>query len=132
MHVSLAVVVGVLVVAGAFLIYLAIAGATFVGLSATDEAALAVTLFAVAAIIIVIFAKGFKAQFKRVQTGEEALIGARGTAKTALNPKGTVRVMSEYWEAKAETSEIAAGTEVEVVALDGMTLVVKAAAEQKT
>ena len=130
MHVSLTLVIGVLVAVGAFLVYLAIAGASLVGLNAADEAALAATLFAVAAIIIVIFAAGFKAQFSHVRTGQEALIGAHGTATTALEPKGTVRVLSEFWEAKTKDQPIPAGAEVEVLALDGMTLVVKAA-EQK-
>jgi membrane protein implicated in regulation of membrane protease activity len=38
--------------------------------------------------------------------------------------------MSEFWEATAEDAAIAAGQEVEVVGMEGMTLVVKPA-EQK-
>jgi len=130
MNVSLSLVIGVLVAAGAFLLYLALAGASFIGLSATDEAALAATLFAVAAIVVVIFATGFKAQFKKVQTGKEALIGAEGSAVTDLEPKGEVRVLSEFWQARSEGATIPAGSKVVVTDLDGMTLVVKAA-EQK-
>jgi membrane-bound ClpP family serine protease len=130
MHVSLVFVIGVLVAVGAFLVYVAIYGITFIGLSASDEVAFAVTLFIVAAIIVLIFAAGFKAQFRRVKTGKEALIGARGIAATDLNPKGEVRVMSEFWEATAKDAAIASGQEVEVVAMEGMTLVVKPA-EQK-
>ncbi|MGA2386874.1 MAG: NfeD family protein [Candidatus Bathyarchaeia archaeon] len=130
MHVSLALVIGVLVAVGAFLLYVAIYGITFIGLNAADEAALAATLFAVAAIIILIFAAGFKAQFTRVKTGKEALIGAIGKATTDLKPKGEVRVNSEFWEATAQDTPIDAGQEVEVVSMDGNTLVVKLA-EQK-
>ncbi len=130
MHVSLALVVGVLVTVGAFLVYVAVYGITFIGLAVLDEVALAATLFAVAAIIVLIFAAGFKAQFRRVKTGKEALIGARGTATTDLKPRGEVRVMSEFWEATAKDAAIAAGQTVEVVGMDGLTLVVKAA-EQK-
>ena len=86
MHVSLGLLIGVLVAVGAFLVYVAVVGVTFIGLAAADEAALAATLFAVAAIIVVIFAEGFKAQFRRVRTGKEALIGATGTATTDLSP----------------------------------------------
>lgn len=125
MHVSLALVIGVLVAVGAFLLYVAIVGVTFVGLDKADEAALSVTLFVVAAIIILIFAAGFKAQFRRVRTGREALIGARGTVTTDLNPKGEIRVMSEFWEATAGGTVVTAGQEVVVVGMDGMTLVVK-------
>ncbi len=130
MHVSLGLLIGVLVAVGAFLLYVAVVGVTFIGLAAVDEAALAATLFAVAAIIVVIFAEGFKAQFRRVRTGKEALIGATGTATTDLSPRGEIRVMSEFWEAKAQDQTIAAGQTVKVVAMDGLTLVVKAA-EQK-
>jgi len=126
MHVSLALIIGVLIAVGAFLVYVALVGVTFIGLAASDEAALAVTLFVVAAIIILIFAAGFKAQFTRVRTGKEALIGAKGTATTDLKPKGEIRVLSEFWEARVEDGAITAGQEVEVVAMDGMTLVVKA------
>jgi len=127
MHASLALIIGVLVAIGAFLVYIAVYGITFIGLAAGDEEALAATLFAVAAIIILIFSAGFKAQFRRVKTGKEALIGARGVATTDLKPKGEVRVMSEFWEATAEDTTIAAGQAVEVVGMEGMTLVVKPA-----
>jgi len=127
MHISLGLVIGVLVAVGAFLVYVALVSVSFIGLSAADEAALAATLFAVAAIVVAIFAAGFKAQFRQVKTGREALIGAVGTATTALNPKGIVRVMSEFWEAKVEGETVAAGAEVEIVGMDGMTLLVKAA-----
>ena len=100
------------------------------GLGASDDVALAATLFVVAAVIILIFAAGFKAQFKRVKTGKEALIGARGVATSDLNPKGEVRVMGEFWEATAKDAAIAAGQEVEVVSMEGVYLVVKPA-EQK-
>jgi membrane-bound serine protease (ClpP class) len=130
MHASLAFIIGVLVTIGAILIYVAVYGITFIGLATGDEEALAATLFIVAAIIILIFAAGFKAQFRRVKTGKEALIGARGIVTTDLKPKGVVRVMSEFWEATAEDTTVVAGQEVEVIGMEGMTLVVKPA-EQK-
>ena len=73
---------------------------------------------------------GVKAQFRRVKTGKEALIGARGIATSDLKPKGEVRVMGEFWEATAKDTTIAAGQAVEVVGMDGVYLVVKPA-EQK-
>ncbi len=77
-----------------------------------------------------IFYAGVKAQFRRVKTGKEALIGARGIATSDLNPKGEVRVMGEFWEATAKDATIPAGQAVEVVSMDGVYLVVKPA-EQK-
>jgi|GEM_PF-1882587 len=130
MHVSLALVIGLLVAVGAFLVYVAIVGVSFIGLSASDEAALASTLFAGAAIMILIFAAGFKSQFRRVKTGKEALIGAIGVATTNLNPKGEIRVFSEIWGATAKDAPITLGQTVQVIALEGNVLIVKAA-EQK-
>ena len=130
MHVSLALVIGLLVAVGAFLVYVAIVGVSFIGLSASDEAALAATLFVGAAIMILIFAAGFKSQFQRVKTGKEALIGATGFATTNLNPKGEIRVFSEIWGATAKDAPITLGQTVQVIALDGNVLIVKAA-EQK-
>jgi membrane-bound serine protease (ClpP class) len=60
----------------------------------------------------------------RVQTGHEAMIGARAVARTALAPTGKVYVAGEWWHARAE-GDVAAGAEVEIVAVDGMTLQVR-------
>ena len=125
MHASLAFIIGVLVAIGAVLIYVAVYGITFIGLASGDEEALAATLFIIALIMALILYAGVKAQFRRVKTGKEALIGARGLATTDLKPKGEVRVMSEFWEATAKDATIDAGQEVEVVGMEGMTLVVK-------
>ena len=81
-------------------------------------------------ILSAIFYAGVKAQFKRVKTGKEALIGAKGIAASDLKPKGEVRVMGEFWEATAKDTTIAAGQPIEVVSMEGMVLVVKPA-EQK-
>jgi membrane-bound ClpP family serine protease len=130
MHAGLAFVIGVLVTIAAFLFYAAIFGTTYYGLAVSVEETLAVTLIIVALIIAVIFYVGVKAQFRRVKTGEEALIGARGIATTDIKPKGEVRVSGEFWQATARDGEIALGQAVEVVGLEGMFLVVKPA-EQK-
>jgi len=130
MHAGLAFLIGILVTIAAFLFYAAISGTTYYGLGVQVELTLAVTLIVVALIIAVIFYVGVKAQFRRVKTGKEALIGARGVATTDLKPKGEVRVMGEFWEAATKDGEIATGQAVEVVGMEGMFLVVKSA-EQK-
>jgi membrane-bound serine protease (ClpP class) len=130
MHAGLAFLIGILVTIAAFLFYAAISGTTYYGLAVQVELTLAVTLIVVALIIAVIFYVGVKAQFRRVKTGKEALIGARGVATTDLKPKGEVRVMGEFWEAATKDGEIATGQAVEVVGMEGMFLVVKSA-EQK-
>lgn len=130
MHASLGFIIGVLVAVGVFLLFVAVAGITFFGIAVPIEGSLAATLFVVAVILALIFYAGVKAQFRRVKTGKEALIGSRGTATSDLNPKGEVRVMGEFWEATAKDETIAAGQAVEVVSMDGVYLVVKLA-EQK-
>ncbi len=126
MNAALAFLIGVLVAIGVFLLFAALSGITVYGVAVP----LAATLFAVALILGLIFYAGVKAQFRRVKTGKEALIGARGIATSDLKPKGEIRVMGEFWEATAKDTAINAGQAVEVVSMDGVYLVVKPA-EQK-
>jgi membrane-bound serine protease (ClpP class) len=130
MHAGLAFVIGILVTIAAFLFFAAISGTTYYGLAISVELTLGVTLIIVAVIVAVIFYIGVKAQFRRVKTGREALIGAKGIATSDLKPKGEVRVMGEFWEATVLTGEITTGQAIEVVGMEGMFLVVKPA-EQK-
>jgi membrane-bound ClpP family serine protease len=130
MHAGLAFVIGVLVTIAAFLFFAALSGITYYGLAISVELTLGVTLVIVALIVAVIFYVGVKAQFIRVKTGKEALIGAAGTVTTNLNPKGEVRVLGEFWEATVKDGELASGQTIEVIGMDGMLLVVKPA-EQK-
>jgi membrane-bound ClpP family serine protease len=125
MHAGLAFAIGILVTIAAFLFFAAISGTTYYGLAISVELTLGVTLIIVALIVVVIFYVGVKAQFTRVKTGKEALIGAKGTTTTDLKPKGEVRVMGEFWEATAKDGEIANGQAIEVMDMDGMLLVVK-------
>ncbi|UCH35479.1 MAG: nodulation protein NfeD [Armatimonadota bacterium] len=69
---------------------------------------------------------GVRAHWTKITTGVEGLVGARGKARTALSPTGSVFVAGELWRAVAEGDEtIEAGQEVEVVAMDGFTLRVR-------
>jgi len=74
------------------------------------------------AIIVGFLARlAFRAQTRRVTTGNEGLVGARGVAVSALTPKGKVKVAGEYWYAVAD-APIEAAAEVEVTGVDGLTL----------
>ncbi len=130
MNAALAFIIGILVVIGVFLLFVAVLGIAFYGVGIMAEGSLAATFLVIALILGLIFYAGVKAQFRRVKTGKEALIGARGIATTDLKPKGEVRVMGEFWEAAAKDTTITAGQAVEVVSMDGVYLVVKLA-EQK-
>jgi len=125
MHAGLAFIIGILATISAFLFFAAISGTTYYGLAISVELTLGVTLIIVTLIVAVIFYVGIKAQFTRVKTGKEALIGAKGTATTDLKPNGEVRVMGEFWQATAKDTEITTGKDIEVVGMDGILLVVK-------
>jgi len=57
-----------------------------------------------------------------VLTGIEALIGRVGVAISDLAPQGTVRVDGEVWSAVADAEPIHAGDQVQIVAVEGVTL----------
>lgn len=57
--------------------------------------------------------------------GVEGMLGAVGTARSALAPTGTVVVRGEYWTAEAD-GPIEAGTPVEVTGIEGLRLRVRA------
>jgi Membrane-bound serine protease (ClpP class) len=62
-----------------------------------------------------------------VKTGLQALVGARGFAHDDWSPKGFVRVQGELWSARALPAGqmIVAGTEVEIVSAEHMTVFVR-------
>jgi membrane-bound serine protease (ClpP class) len=131
MHGCLAAVTGILVLVGAALILAAASGANYFGIGAQLMIATAIILLVTAAITAWLLHAAVKAQYKRVKTGKEALIGTQGTATTELNPRGEIRVSGEFWQAKTEDdSTIANGAEVTVVDMDGMFLVVKSDKEK--
>jgi membrane-bound ClpP family serine protease len=130
MHAWLAFLMGVLATISAFLFYSALIGTTYYGIAIQVEVTLAITLLVIALIVAWIFYAGVKAQYRRIKTGKEALIGARGIATTDLKPKGEIRVLGEFWEATARDATIAAGQTVQVVSMEGMFLVVEPAEEK--
>lgn len=78
--------------------------------------------------VIVMF--GFRKVMQSMQlqptTGQEAMVGATGTVKVALDPKGSVLVWGERWEAtSADGRPIPTGEDVEVIEMDGFRLKVK-------
>lgn len=72
---------------------------------------------------------GFALRARRepIHAGQESLVGRRGTLKTDLRPSGQVQVGGELWTALAASgeSELNKGDRVEVIAVDGLRLVVK-------
>jgi membrane-bound serine protease (ClpP class) len=80
-----------------------------------------------AASFLAIVTFAIRAQRTPVQTGSEALPGRIGIARTELNPRGTVYVAGELWQAEIPEGEapISAGVSVEVVEVVGLTVRVK-------
>jgi membrane-bound serine protease (ClpP class) len=76
-----------------------------------------------------------RVQKTRFVSGLEGMIGERGEAVTALDPRGLVHVHGEYWDARAEET-IAAGSEIEIVRSEAnlklLVRAVKAAPEVST
>ena len=70
-----------------------------------------------------------RAQRAPIRTGEESMIGRMGTARTDLEPKGSVQVGGELWTAELEdeSSYIPTGARVQVVRVDGLRLIVRKA-----
>ena len=72
---------------------------------------------------------GLRAQRRPVETGAEALVGARGRAVGKLAPAGQVRLRGELWNAISET-EVDAGAEVEILGVERLTLRVRPVATE--
>jgi membrane-bound serine protease (ClpP class) len=85
-------------------------------------------VLALAGIIVVLGRLALTAQRSLPVTGVEGLIGAPGQSLTAVGPAqaGQIRVHGEIWRAKSAT-ELEAGQNVRVLAVEGLTLTVERA-----
>src|SRR5262249_52030898 len=72
---------------------------------------------------------GIAAQRRRVTTGRQALLGARGVAVDGLKPEGQVRVGDELWSAVSE-APIEPGANVEITGMNGLRLSVRPLAKE--
>jgi membrane-bound ClpP family serine protease len=126
-HAGVAFLIGILATIAGFLFFAALSGNTYYGIAISIEETLAILMIIIALILVFIFYTGVKAQFAKVRTGKEAIIGAKGIATTDLKPKGEVRVMGEFWEATTNGTELLTEQPIEVVGMNGMVLIVKAA-----
>lgn len=83
------------------------------------------TVAVVSAVCVLAVYLVVRGQRRQVATGNEGLIGMRGTARSDISTTGKVFVHGEYWNACSDTF-VAAGAPVRVVSVEGMTLKVKA------
>jgi membrane-bound serine protease (ClpP class) len=70
--------------------------------------------------------KALMAQKRKPATGREGLIGMRAVVRIPLEPEGMVMLAGELWKARAEEGTIDSGQTVEVVGLEGFTVIVRA------
>ena len=54
-----------------------------------------------------------------------SVAGAKGVVRSPLEPLGQVKVNGELWRAKAEEGELLKDEPIEVVSIEGLTLIVK-------
>lgn len=77
--------------------------------------------------------KALQMRRRQATTGREGLLGERAVTRGELAPRGKVFVHGEIWNAVAqdlkENESVAAGASVEVVAVEGLTLLVKPSAD---
>jgi membrane-bound serine protease (ClpP class) len=62
-------------------------------------------------------------------TGLNSLVGATGVVRAPLAPLGQVKVHGELWRARAEEGELLRNEPIEVIDIEGLTLVVRRQAE---
>ena len=58
----------------------------------------------------------------RQQTGREGMVGEVAVARTSLNPRGTVFVHGELWEAILDQGSVEPGEEVVITGVEGLKL----------
>ena len=62
---------------------------------------------------------------RKVVTGREGMIGQQGQVVKPLTPLGAITIKGEYWSAKSVDDSIEADENVEIVGMEGLTLMVK-------
>jgi membrane-bound serine protease (ClpP class) len=74
---------------------------------------------------ISVMTAALRVRLRRPISGEDALIGTVGEAKTDIAPEGTVMTKGSLWRARTMESGIAAGSKVEIKATEGLVLLVE-------
>jgi membrane-bound serine protease (ClpP class) len=82
---------------------------------------------ATAAIFFTILTFGVRAMKAPIRTGQESLVGRKGTVRSEIAPVGSVQIAGELWTAQLAEGEnpIPAGSRVEVQRVEGVRLYVR-------
>ena len=84
-----------------------------------------------AALVISALSFGVRALYRTPSTGAPGMVGQTAVVRVPLAPEGQVAVQGELWHAVAQDGPIAAGEPVTIVGVDGLTLTVAKAANQR-
>jgi len=79
-----------------------------------------VTVFTV--IFVIVITAVVRAHRQRITTGREGLVGEAALARTSLDPRGTVMLKGERWNATSENGTIGPGEEVVITKVEGLKL----------
>lgn len=88
------------------------------------------TVGTTAALVFFAVSMGIRALYRPSVTGESAMVGRLGVARSALAPEGQVMIDGELWRAVSQDGPVAAGEPVKVAAIDGLTLKVTRSAQR--
>jgi membrane-bound serine protease (ClpP class) len=85
-----------------------------------------ITIATIGGIFVFIIHVAVMPSFHRKQiTGREGMTGLQGKVIESLTPFGTIFVKGEHWKAKSLYDKIEVNADVEIVGIDGLTLMVK-------
>lgn len=107
-----------------------ILGGTLLFSGAAPELRLSPIAIGAAVLITLVFfasvmTAALRVRLRRPITGEEAIVGTVGEAKTDIAPEGTILTKGTLWRARTMETGIAAGSRVEVKATEGLVLLVE-------
>ena len=88
------------------------------------------TVGATAGLVVWAVSAGVRAMLRSPVTGSSGMVGRLAVTRSALGPEGQVQVDGEIWRAVSDGGAIAAGEQVRVMAVDGLTLTVSRAADR--
>jgi membrane-bound serine protease (ClpP class) len=73
----------------------------------------------------VVVGAAIRAHMRKVETGEQGMLGVTGRALNALSPNGNVLAAGERWRARAVEGSIGEGESINVVGQEGLRLLVR-------
>lgn len=111
---------GVLLVAGGMLLFSGANAELRLG-----AGAIALSVAVTAIFFMSVMTAALRVRLRRPVTGEDALVGMVGEAKTDIAPEGTVLTKGALWRARTMETGIAEGSKVKVRASEGLVLLVE-------